>query len=152
MNLYFNRDIERLVTSAASEIPIKQFRFKSGDVVPLDLRFYSNGSVTTITGESIWLILKEARTGDVLAGSGNWALSDGVYSSEISMNTDPLDAALTGKYLDLLAELSFSDDGDHVSSQTIPVTFERQVYQGTETIPPADDALIYETSYLTYTP
>jgi hypothetical protein len=139
MNLYFNLDTLQLVRLPASAQPVPSIPFKRGDDTNLRLFAYRAGAPAEIDGldELVFVIKQQPGAGPALALATEWVLDEGVYTSNLNLNTVELDELLGEQTsIRLFCELTYTDAaGGPNTSQTVRADVFNDLYRGGENSP-----------------
>lgn len=148
VDIFFDLGSNQLVTGATFPQPINGFSLKRGDNPSLNLQFIQDGIVQQMPSD---LVINFAAKlpgqygGDAIIFTNVFTLtgtgSASVYTLQPSLNSTELDAQFTAvggiepASIPLMAEIEFITSNRHTSSQTVTLTINNDVNQGTEILP-----------------
>jgi len=152
MRLYFDLDQGRLVTGAGFNTRLNLVEFKRGDAAEIRFGFYRGVTQEILTGTpQLQFALKEdgKYDGDPVVSESSWTLGTSEamdYVCNPDFNTTELDTLLNSgdaddtndiEYVDLMLEVTWSEDGGSSWSSTDTVTarVHNDVIKGIEGVP-----------------
>ena len=152
VRLYFDLGLGKLVDSPGFSSSLSKVAHKRGDGGRIEVLFSRAGVAAAIgtPTEMVYAVkedFEEATDPLILANTGDWTLTDGVWSAAITGDGAAILVALNGATSGVFkGEFTFTDEnGGPTSSQTLAATIYNDVWKGTEGTPllqPTPDAYV----------
>ena len=139
ITLPLNVATSRFTALPGGASPLRELFFKRGDSANITIPFY-NGSEVLVQPEltDVVFVIKNDISGDPLALADTWTRDEttGAVTAELNLDTEELATFLgDSRQARLLAEFTYTDDGNVRSTRITNVTVENDLWKGTETTP-----------------